>query len=110
MNVGGVLINEELNSVTRQCSFLSISKNKELPVPVPWRHITRVEILLHSFVTSALNRPEWSASHPGSFTHGKEPWFPLNMKLGGLNSWSDCFGEERISCVCWDLNPGLSSQ
>ena len=63
LNVVGILTHEKLNSVTRQCSFLSISKNKvELPVPMPWRYITWVEGLLHSFVTTALSRCECSVS------------------------------------------------
>jgi len=30
-----------------------------------------------------LDRDEWSASCPGRFTHGKEPWYTFNRRLGG---------------------------
>jgi hypothetical protein len=39
---------------------------------------------LHIFLTSALDRAEWSASRPGHFTHGNESWYTLNRKLGRL--------------------------
>ena len=77
VNVGGVFMHGKLNSVTRQCSFLSKGKNKvELPVLIPWGHIRGVEVLLHSFITLVVNGHEWSASHPG-----REPWHPLERTL-----------------------------
>jgi hypothetical protein len=39
----------------------------------------------------------------------KNPQYPLNRRLGGPQSCTGCFGEENISCPCWDLNTGLSS-
>jgi hypothetical protein len=76
-----------------------------------WRHIRGVEVSLHSFVTTALNGCDWSASHPGSFTPRKEPWYPQNMKLGGPNSWSECFGKEKsLACTrIWTLDCPASS-
>jgi len=32
------------------------------------------------------------------------PHYPLNMKLGRPQGWSGHFGEEKISCSCWDWN------
>ena len=46
----------------------------------------------HSFLTSALD--EWSTSHRGRFTSGKEPRYPVNRRLGGSWSLSACYGEE----------------
>jgi len=48
----------------------------------------RVEAWLHSLLTSAFDRDEWSASRPGRFTPGKEPRYPFNRRLGGPHSLS----------------------
>jgi hypothetical protein len=41
---------------------------------------------------------EWSASRPGRYTpQGKGPWYPLDRKLGGLQSRSERGGEEKNS-------------
>jgi hypothetical protein len=34
---------------------------------------------------------------------------PLNRRLGGPQSPSDILGKRKISCLCWELNPGSSS-
>ena len=34
-------------------------------------------------------------SRPGRFTSGKDPRYPLNRNLGGTQSQSGCFGEEK---------------
>jgi hypothetical protein len=39
----------------------------------------------------------------------KKPCYPLNRRLGGSQSHSEQFGEEKIFCPCSDLNPRLSS-
>jgi hypothetical protein len=38
----------------------------------------------------------WSVSCLDHFTPGKEPRYPLSRRLGGLQSWSGDFGEEKI--------------
>jgi len=49
-------------------------------------------------LTSALDRGEWSASHPSYFTPGERaPWYPLDRKLGGPQSRSGRGGEEKNS-------------
>ena len=48
----------------------------------------------HSFLTSTLDSGEWSTSHLGRFTPGKEPPYPVNRRLGGSWSLSGCYGEE----------------
>ena len=35
-----------------------------------------VVLLLHSFLTSAIDGHEWSTSRPGRFIPAKENWFP----------------------------------
>jgi hypothetical protein len=43
----------------------------------------------HSFMTSALDEGEWSASRPGrALCPGKGPPYPLNRRLGGPQSRS----------------------
>jgi hypothetical protein len=46
------------------------------------------EASLYSFLTSELNGREWSTSHPNHFIPGEEPRYPLNMRVGGPQSWS----------------------
>ena len=48
-----------------------------------------------SFLTLALNGGEWLTSHPGRFTTGKVPRYPLFTRPGGLQSRSVHFGEEK---------------
>jgi hypothetical protein len=37
-------------------------------------------------------------SRPGCFNPGKEPGYPLNMRLGESQSWAQRSGEDKISC------------
>jgi hypothetical protein len=42
------------------------------------------------------NGGEWSASRPGRLTpQKKSPWYPLDRRLGGLQSRSGRGGEEK---------------
>jgi hypothetical protein len=47
-----------------------------------------VEVQLHSFLNSALDGGNWSASRPGRYTLWKEPQCPLERRLGGPQSRS----------------------
>jgi hypothetical protein len=42
-----------------------------------------VELLFHSFITSAVDGGEWLTSLFGRLTPGKEAMCPLNRRLGG---------------------------
>jgi hypothetical protein len=54
----------------------------------------------YSFVTSALDRGEWSASHPSlTLPRGKDHRYPLYRRLGGPQSRSGHRLEEK-SFVC----------
>jgi hypothetical protein len=56
-----------------------------------------VDVYIHIFLTSALAVGEWSASRPGRFTpRGKSARYPLDSMLGGPQSRSGRFGEEKI--------------
>jgi hypothetical protein len=53
-----------------------------------------MEVLLRTFLTSALDGEEWSASRTGRFTpRGKSPWYQLYMRLGEPQSRSGRGGE-----------------
>ena len=54
-----------------------------------------VGVKLHSFLASALDETEWSASRPYRFTAPEEPWYVLNTKLGGPQGRSRSFGEDK---------------
>ena len=58
-------------------------------------HILRTDVQLRTFLTWTVNRDEWSTSRPGHFTLGKELQYPLNERLGGSQSLSGRFGEEK---------------
>ena len=42
-----------------------------------------------------LDGSEWLTLHPGCFTPGKEPQYPLNVRLDGLQSWYGHFGKKK---------------
>jgi hypothetical protein len=48
-----------------------------------------------SFMTSALDIGEWSASRTGRFTTGEDSRYPLDGRLGGPQNRSGCYGEEK---------------
>jgi hypothetical protein len=41
-----------------------------------------------------------------TLTLGKEPWYPLDMRLGGVRSWSGRGGEEKNPFPCRESNTG----
>jgi hypothetical protein len=90
------------------------SKGKKVKV-VP---LHSTEVLLgdrryssYSFLTSALEGGEWSASHPGrALPPGKEPRYPLYRRLGGPQSRSGCRGlEEKFCASVMDRTPAVQS-
>jgi hypothetical protein len=74
------------------------------PIHTMNAYIFVVEVCHHSFLTSALDAGEWSASRPGLFT-------PRNEKGGwvGCRPGLDVVGNTKISCPCLDVNPRSSS-
>jgi hypothetical protein len=55
----------------------------------PWRRLGVEEYSFYSFLTSALDGGEWSASRPDrALPRGKDPWYPLYRMLGGPQSRS----------------------
>jgi hypothetical protein len=58
--------------------------------------IPKVKVKFHSFSILALDGGEWLTSHSGCFTPMKEPWYPLNRRMGGPRSWT-------VQPVAWAL-------
>jgi hypothetical protein len=98
----------DVSGITRKCISYERYKSKGKGVPV---HIMKgvggVEVQLHSFLTSALDGGEWSASRPYRFTPEKEYRYPLNRRLGGPQSRSGRFGEEKKTICLWLLHQFL---
>jgi len=51
----------------------------------------KVDVQLHSLLTSMLDRCECPISRPGRFAQGKEHMYALDMRLGKLQSRSGLF-------------------
>ena len=64
--------------------------------------ILGVEAKLHAFITSALDRDEWSASYPKHFTACGKSHYPLHGSLGVPHSQLGCWS--KISCTFQKLN------
>ncbi|PNF21500.1 hypothetical protein B7P43_G13518 [Cryptotermes secundus] len=45
-----------------------------------------------AFLTSALDRDDFSFTPQPLYPQGKNPWYPLERRFGGLRSWSECCG------------------
>jgi len=75
-----------------------------LSLSMPWRHLQEVVVLLHSFLTLALDGHQSSTLCPGLFTPGKDPWHTLNGRppTAGLNIM-------EISWPCQESNPRPST-
>jgi hypothetical protein len=64
----------------------------------------------YSYLTSALDRGEWSASRPGSaLPPGKDPQYPLDRRLGGLQSRSGRRGQKKNPLPLPGIEPRSSS-
>jgi len=50
-------------------------------------------VQLHTI--SALGRHEWSTSNTGQFMPRRSPWYPLDRRMGGTQSWPEHGGEEK---------------
>jgi hypothetical protein len=78
-------------AVTPQISPTKISDMTKQKVTLywtsTWGRVVGV-VQLQAFLTSALDRGEWSTLRPGRFTPGKDPRYPLNRRLGSPQSKS----------------------
>jgi hypothetical protein len=64
-----------------------------------------VQTYLHSSLTSASDRCEWSASRLGSFTPWKRTPLPTEQRLGGSQNQSGLFGEEKNLLPLLEFKP-----
>jgi len=44
---------------------------------------------------------------PATLPQGKSPWYPMDMRLGELQSWSGCNGEKKNSYPLPGLEPPI---
>ena len=54
-----------------------------------------IEEKLRSFLSCVLDRSEWLNSYPGHFIPRMKPMYLLNRRLGGPQSWSRHFVDEK---------------
>jgi hypothetical protein len=92
-----------------QLSLLAYNvKGKKPSRYTPWRRWGGEEYNSYSFLTSALDGGEWSASRPGrAFTPGE--WTPGLHCTGGWvgpRAGLDTKARGKILCPCRGLNPG----
>jgi hypothetical protein len=66
----------------------------QFSLSMPWRRTAGVDVLLHPFLSLALDGDEWSASHPICLTPWKQPWYTLNGRLGESLNQSGHFWEQ----------------
>jgi len=52
----------------------------------------------------------WFISYPGCFNPKEEPQYPLNRRMGRLQSQYGCFGEEKNSCPCQEDNSSQENE
>jgi hypothetical protein len=74
--------------------FIATIKVKVVPLRSIEAHLGDRRYSSYSFLTSALEGGEWSASHAPAALHprGKSPRYPLYRRLGGPQSRSGCRG------------------
>jgi hypothetical protein len=66
-----------------------------------------MEVHLHSFLTSAIDKYGWSTSCPSYFAPRKSLDFPLNRKPGWPQSKSGSFMVERKLLLLPEIKPKL---
>ena len=73
------------------------SLSEKLFIVTPCGHVGGVEVQLHSFITSALDKDEQSTLRLSGFIHENEHRYPLNRRLGGSQSRPVNFGKKSLS-------------
>jgi len=56
-------------------------------------------------LNAMLDGDEWLTSLPGQLTGGKQPEYPLNGRLGGPQSQSKHFGDDKILLPLMEFEP-----
>jgi hypothetical protein len=75
-------IPEERRNCLIKIGHHAVHKSIDEVVPKPLKHVEEEEVELHSFLTSALDGSEWSASYPCRFTPRTEPLVPVSCEVG----------------------------
>jgi hypothetical protein len=80
----------------------------KLFLSMPCRHIGRISDIAHSVLNAALDRGECQLHILAPLPQGRNPWYEMNRRQGGLQSQSGFF-RRKISCPHQELNPRLPS-
>jgi hypothetical protein len=76
---------------------------------MPRRHVEEVNVF-HSFLTLTPDGGEWSSSRPNRFTPGENASSNHSIEgWVGRRACLDVLEKRKVSCPCWDSNPGLFS-
>jgi hypothetical protein len=68
----------------------------------PSSHSSKIKVKFNVLYTSTLQWGQWSAQAPAILfpsLQGKQPWVPLNMELGGYQSWTGCAVRRPVSGI-----------
>jgi hypothetical protein len=88
------------------CELTGAKVKVKLSRYTPWRHVGERKESSYSYLTSALDGGEWSASRPSrDLPLGKGPQYPLNTRLGGPRAGLDAGARRKILCPCRGPNP-----
>ena len=83
-------------------------QNLKLPLSSLRRHTGGVDIYLQSFLTSAADGGELSASPCSPLCPGRSPCHPLNRRFPLPHSQSGHFAENKVLVLFQESNPGSS--
>ena len=83
--------------------FQFIKNEVKLSLSMPCGHTGCIKAQLHLFLTSILDEGGWPTSHIVCFILRER--YPLNRRLGGLQSWSTHIWKGKTSCPYRESNP-----
>jgi hypothetical protein len=76
---------------------------------LPWGRFEGVEVEIHSFLASAVDRSEWVIFTPlPPYSGGNNLRYPLDRRLGNAQSRFGRRDGEKNSCLGRESNPSLS--
>jgi hypothetical protein len=70
--------------------------NTENYLSTPWRRIGGADVLLQSFLTSAVDKGEYSTSSPGGFNPRKDPTIPYVVRSVGPKTSVDVVEKRNL--------------
>jgi hypothetical protein len=87
--------------------FQFIKNEVKLSLSMPCGHTGCIKAQLPSLILNLNTRWRGMANFTHCLLHpqGKSPWYPLNRRLGGLQSWSAHIWKGKSSCPYRESNP-----